>query len=338
MMLLPENSLPQFTANKNFNACTGSLFYAPMEGITDEVYRKLILTHYPEWDFVATDFLRIPTVGGYPDKHMIKHLGTETYNTSLQDKTIYQILTSENALTEFHVTRLAELGIRWLDINLGCPSKTVCKSKGGSYLLSDLPVLRAIIKTIRHHFPHTFTAKIRVGYQDDQNFEKILKLLAEEGVDAITIHARTREQLYKGVANWDYVKRAVQIVNIPIIGNGDIWNTADIERYFDYTNCHSVMLARSAMKAPWLAKYYKNKEVTSLSRSAWEVEKFFNLFYQFVKDQPLDEKSKGRRLKAASRYSFDDFPNGNDLKKRFLLAQEPEQMMAVLSELKQCYY
>ena len=336
-MQMQEILSQPFITNSQLPFKEGSLFYAPMEGITDENYRNLILQNYPDWDFVATDFLRIPSVGQYPDKHMIKHLGAKTYNTQKQKKTIYQILTSESALTEYHVSRLHELGIEWLDINLGCPSKTVCKSKGGSYLLSDLPVLRQIIKEIRVNFPGIFTAKIRVGFQDDENFESILKLLEDEGVDAVTIHARTRDQLYKGVANWSYVKRAVQIINIPVIGNGDIWTSEDIEKYFDYTGCHSVMLARSAMKSPWLAHYYKNNLTLDLEQKAFEVNKFFNLFYEQVKNLPLDEKFKARKLKAASRYSFDDFPDGAAFKKRFLLSSDPIQMLQVLTELQECY-
>lgn len=337
-MRATEFSSPQFTVNSKIPFNPGSIFFAPMEGITDENYRKLILEEYPDWDFVATDFLRIPSVGHYTDKHMIEHLGDNTFNQPDQQKTIYQILTSENALTAEHVSRLNELGIKWLDINLGCPSKTVCKNKGGSYLLSDLPILKNIIKTIRQNFSHTFTAKIRVGYEDDQNFESILKLLEEEGVQAITIHARTRVQLYKGKANWDYVKQAVKIVNIPIIGNGDIWTTEDIHNYFEYTNCHSVMLARSAMKSPWVAKYYKQNATLDLATQLNETENFFNLLYQRVqKLDHLDEKSKSRRLKSVSRYSFDDFPESEGFKRKFLLSSDPMEMLSVFQEMRSHY-
>lgn len=312
-----------------------SLFFAPMEGVTDIYYRNVITDYFPEWNYVATDFLRIPSVGMYPDKHIIKHFGDDAYNDAAKkNKTIYQILTSDKALTAEHVKRIRELGFEWLDINLGCPSKTVCKNKGGSFLLSKLDILRPIIRTIRQNFPHTFTAKIRVGYRDANKFEFILKLLEEEGVDAITIHARTRDELYKGVANWDYVKQAVQLTNIPIIGNGDIWTVEDIHRYFDYTGAHSAMIARGALKTPWLAKnFHQNIRQEDPLHRTWHMQKYYQYYYQQLINREGEELGKIRRLKAVSRYIFDDLPKGGEIKRKFLRSKSKDEMFAIIDEL-----
>lgn len=313
-----------------------SLFFAPMEGITDPSYRNMIFHNYPEWDFMACDFLRISSVGIYPDKHIIKHFGKEAYSNSAQkEKTIYQILTSENALNEIHIEKIKSLGFEWLDLNLGCPSKTVCKNKGGSFLLSELDTLRKIIKTIRSLFPHRFTAKIRVGYKDDKNFIDILKLLENEGVDAITIHARTRDELYKGVAKWDYVKQAVKAVNVPVVGNGDIWTLEDIERYYDYTDAHSIMMARGALKTPWIAKLYKQgTKEESLELRVAELKKYFNLLYGEIDQvEKLNEIGKIRRLKSVSRNIFDPLPNYELTKKKFLLSKSKNEMFDVINAI-----
>ncbi len=297
-----------------------SLMFAPMEGITDEYYRNVIHELYPQWDTYSCDFLRVPNTNPYPQKHIEKHYGNQTLkNPLLKEKTIYQILTSPGAYTAETVQSISLLGIKWLDLNLGCPSKTVCKNKGGSYLLSEIDELEKIIKIIRENFAGTFSCKIRVGYKDDQNFLNILKMLENNGVDIIKIHARTRDQLYKGVANWDYVKKAVQSVNIPVVGNGDIWSTQDIERYFDYTNCHSIMLARSALKTPWLARLYKNQEIDSPQLRIKEIINYFTRFYQEThKQQNLVESSRIKRLKSVSRYIFEELPNSAQIKKEFL--------------------
>ena len=313
-----------------------SLFFAPMEGVTDDCYRNVITALYPEWDYMSTDFLRIPTVGSYPNKHLLKHFGDEIFkNSSLKNKTIYQILTSSNAFTEDHIQRIDGLGIDWLDINLGCPSKTVCKNQGGSYLLSDLEELERIIKIIRENFKGTFTAKIRVGYRDDKNFERILKGLESWGVDAITIHARTRDELYKGVAKWQYVKQAVKMVNIPIIGNGDIWTVKDIHDYYDYTNCHSVMIARGALKTPWLAREYHSGNLTEdPEMRVLEMVKYYSLFHKQMESLPkLNELAKNRRLKSVSRYIFDPLKNSRESKKAFLLSKTYDQMMEIVENL-----
>ncbi len=313
-----------------------SIFFAPMEGMTDDIYRNVITTLYPEWDYVSTDFLRIPTVGNYPDSHIIKHYGNEVYSTpKTRKKTIYQILTSSNAYTEHHIQRIQALGFEWLDINLGCPSKTVCKNMGGSYLLSDLPELKSIIDTIRSNFKGTFTAKIRVGYKDDLNFERVLKLLEDCGVDAITIHARTRDELYKGVAKWQYIKEAVKIVNIPIIGNGDIWSVKDINDYYDYTNCHSVMIARGALKTPWLAREYKaGNQFEDHEMRINEMARYYSFFYNEIERlSDLSEQSQNKRLKSISRYIFDPLENAAVKKKAFLLSKTKDELFEVIKSL-----
>lgn len=313
-----------------------------MEGITDEYYRNVVCDLFPEWDSVSADFLRVPniTTSLYPDKHVMKHYGEMTFqNQALRDKTIYQILTSPNSFTQQTAEQISRLGFKWLDLNLGCPSKTVCKNQGGSYLLSDLKLLAKIIKEIRDAFSHTFTCKIRVGYKDDLNFERILKTLEDLGVDAIKIHGRTRDELYKGVAKWEYTKRAVQTVNsIPIIGNGDIWTTDDIEKFFDYTNCHSVMIARGALKTPWLAKLYKDKKTDTLAVRAKYTSEYFHRFYQETLKQPLPEASRIKRLKSVSRYIFDEFENAPLFKRRFLLSKSFEEQIQVLEDLKKNYF
>jgi tRNA-dihydrouridine synthase B len=311
-----------------------SLLFAPMEGVTDGDYRKTIQELYPEWDMLACDFLRISSVGNYPDKHVIKHFGRESYeDPKLRAKTIYQILTSENANTEFAVKQIDRLGFKWLDLNLGCPSKTVCKNRGGSFLLSQLDVLEKIIRQIRDNFPHTFTCKIRIGYEDDSNFEKIIELMNKVGVDAITIHARTRTEMYKGVANWNYVKRAVELSSIPIIGNGDIWSVDDINRYFDEIKCHSIMLARPALKSPWLAQHYKQQKRALKQQEIKNlIMEYFERLYLNTKDQLKDDRTRGKRLKSVSRYIFDDLENGTDIKKRFLLSKTPTEMFDSLSQ------
>lgn len=312
-----------------------TLFFAPMEGITDVHYRETILDNYPEWDFVSCDFLRAPSVGPYPVKHILKHYGESSYSKKeYRNKTVYQILTTEDALTEDTVTKIRDLGFKRLDLNLGCPSKTVCKHRGGSFLLSDLKALKKVIRKIRDHFPHTFTTKIRVGYRDDTLFENILKLLEDEGSDAITVHARTRDELYKGVANWDYVKKAAQTVKIPVVGNGDIWTVEDIERYFEYTGCHSIMLARSALKTPWIARLWKNSEKDSEQLRRNEIKNYFNSYYKRIDSlEVFDEVQKLRRLKAVSRNIFDDLTNGEDIKKQFLRSKNYDQAFSIIDSL-----
>lgn len=336
-MQVQENLLQQSTAKvKHFPLQPGSLLFAPMEGITDHLYREALLDLYPEWDKIATDFLRVPSVGEYPKKHILKHFGEDHFNSSFsREKTIYQILSPEKANTLDTIEKIKEFGFDWLDLNLGCPSKTVCKNRGGSFLLSDLEALRYVINLIRTNWDNIFTAKIRVGYRDDTLFDQILNLLEEENVDAITIHARTRDEMYKGIARWDYIKEATSIIkHTPVIGNGDIWTTQDLDKYFDYTNCHSVMIARGALKTPWLARLHKNREKDSEELRRFEINRYFSHYNNLLKTKSdLDDTKRLRRIKAVSRYIFDDLTDGENIKRQVLRSKSEEELFQFLKSI-----
>lgn len=304
-----------------------SLILAPMEGITDESYRLAANKAFPEWSYYNTDFLRIPSQGIYGDEKIIKHFGNKVYNNEgLKNKTGFQVLAATNSLIEEHISKIERLGFRHIDLNLGCPSKKVNGHRGGAYLLKDLDSLIKIVKTIREIYPHFFSAKIRVGYEDDKNFKDIIKILEDEGVNQITIHGRTRTQLYEGRANWDYIKWAVKNSSIPITGNGDVWTVEDAIDIFHETDCHSIMLGRGAMKTPWLPAWfdkYKEKphhmiEEVMLQERVDNLIYFFHLLEKQYQIHGLSDDKILRRFKALSRYCFEDFPNFTSLKSGFL--------------------
>jgi tRNA-dihydrouridine synthase len=247
-----------------------------MEGITDEAFRKTILKLYPEWDYLATDFLRVPSAGHYPRKFIIRHVGKDLSNDeNVKNKTMFQILTSHRAFTIDMVKEIVDLGYPWLDINLGCPSNTVTKNGGGSSLLLELDLLQTLMKNIRSHFPGRLTAKVRTGFHHTNDFDSIIKLLNDAGVELITVHGRTRDMMYKVPAEWSYIERATQISQVPIIGNGDVWKTEDIDRMLNQTGCHGVMVARGALKSPWMAQDYKKGHFTETSAERTQRIKIF---------------------------------------------------------------
>lgn len=320
----------------------GSLLFAPMEGITDEPYRLALNEAFPEWDHYFTDFLRIPSTGMYQNKKITDHFGEKVNsNSSLRKKTGFQILTSHRARTKEHIEKIKALGFDYLDLNLGCPSKKVNSHKGGAYLLSDLPALRDILKTIRENFEGLFTLKIRIGYRDDKNFLDLLKLFEDEGAEAITLHGRTRDQMYDGRANWSYIEKAVQNSNLPIIGNGDIWEPIDIKNIFEQTGCHGVMLGRGALKTPWLASIYKDNidrldsldedELLLLRKNNLDLY-FYTLEKHYMK-RGIKEDALLRRFKAFSRYLYDDFQRGPELRSQFLRSRSLQEFYRHLSQI-----
>ena len=141
-----------------------------------------------------------------------------------------------------------------IDINYGCPVPKVTKRGGGSAALKDLCLMDDITCAVIEAANNTpVTVKMRAGW--DQNSIIIPEAgirLEKFGVKAITLHPRTTKQKYTGKANWELIKILKQSINIPVIGNGDVTNIADIQKMFEYTGCDGVMIARAAQGNPWI--------------------------------------------------------------------------------------
>jgi tRNA-dihydrouridine synthase B len=146
-----------------------------------------------------------------------------------------------------------EIGFDVVDLNLGCPAKRVVGSNGGSGLLRDLPRIGEIFRAVRRAVKIPFTAKFRLGWNDAEMVCLELARMAEaEGLDGVTLHARTREQGYSGQARWEWIAQVKQAVKIPVIGNGDIRSPEDAAAMVAETGCDAVMIGRAALANPWI--------------------------------------------------------------------------------------
>jgi nifR3 family TIM-barrel protein len=146
-----------------------------------------------------------------------------------------------------------ETGFDLVDLNLGCPAKRVVGSNGGSGLLRDLPRIEEIFRAVRKAVTIPFTVKFRLGWNDADIICLELARMAEaEGLNAVALHARTREQGYSGQARWEWIARVKQAVTIPVIGNGDIRTPEAAAAMVAETGCDGVMIGRAAPANPWI--------------------------------------------------------------------------------------
>jgi nifR3 family TIM-barrel protein len=163
-------------------------------------------------------------------------------------------LFGSNAETLAEAARIVQdTGFDTVDLNLGCPAKRVVGCNGGSGLLRDLPKIGEIFRTVRAAVTIPFTVKFRLGWNDSQIVCVELARMAEaEGLNAVALHARTREQAYTGQARWEWIAAIKQAVGIPVIGNGDIRTPEDAAAMVAQTGCDAVMIGRAAPANPWI--------------------------------------------------------------------------------------
>jgi tRNA-dihydrouridine synthase C len=232
-----------------------------MEGVVDHLMRDM-LTKVGGFDMCVTEFVRVveqvlPARTFYRLCPELHHDSKTPNGTPVRVQLLgqYPQWLAENAV------RAIELGSYGVDLNFGCPAKTVNKSKGGAVLLQEPETLYQIIKAVRQAVPdeHEVSAKIRLGYEDTSLALENADAITQAGASMLTIHARTKVDGYKPPAYWDWIAKIKQVTNIPIIANGEIWNAQDALKCQQQSQCENIMLGRGALALPNLAMTIKHQ-------------------------------------------------------------------------------
>ncbi len=149
--------------------------------------------------------------------------------------------------------RCEELGADIVDLNMGCPMPKITSKGKGAALMKDVAATARLLRAMRQSIAVPFTIKIRGGWDDEHlNAVEVARMAEGEGIDAITVHPRTRSQRFTGKAPWTIIAEVVQAVRIPVTGNGDVHSTAEARRMVAETGCQSVMIGRGALGSPWI--------------------------------------------------------------------------------------
>jgi nifR3 family TIM-barrel protein len=158
--------------------------------------------------------------------------------------------------------RIQDLSPDIIDINMGCPSKTVANRGAGVGLMRSPLKVAHIFRKLSASLEVPVTAKIRLGWEEQRNYRLIARIVEENGGAAIAVHGRTKEQGYRGQADWDAIAEVKAAAKIPVIGNGDVKSASDIDRLKQYTGCEAVMIGRAAVGNPWIFSRLDRAQVT----------------------------------------------------------------------------
>lgn len=219
---------------------------APMAGVTDTVFRRVIRS-LGSCGLIMTEFTSAEglTRNSARTLHYLYFDDDEHPIAAQIFGSVPEVMVSAAAVTE-------DLGFDQVDINLGCPVKKVVKC-GGSGLLRDLVHLEKLLRAVRAAVKIPLTIKIRSGW-DEKNIVAVdvARLAEQVGIEAIAVHPRTRMQGYAGTADWNVIRAVKQVVQIPVIGNGDVRTPQDAVRMIEETGCDAVMIGRAASSNPWI--------------------------------------------------------------------------------------
>lgn len=231
------------------------IMLAPMEGLLDHTLRD-VLTRVGGVDVCVSEFIRV-TNTVLPRRAFIR-VAPELLNQSRTHSGVpvkVQLLGSDPACLADNAGALAELAPAGIDLNFGCPAKTVNQHRGGAVLLDEPELVGQIVAAVRRAVPAHIpvSAKMRLGYNDDRRAEDCAQAIEAAGASELVVHARTKAHGYRPPAYWDRIADLRQHVRLPLVANGEIWSVADALRCCEVTGCERIMIGRGMVTDPGLA-------------------------------------------------------------------------------------
>lgn len=227
------------------------LILSPMAGVTDFTFRRLIKRRGGV-GLVVSEFISVEGL----TRHNPKSKRQMRFDEEERPFAV-QIFGGQPERMAMGAEMAEEVGADILDVNCGCPAPKVVKNGGGSGLLRDMPRLEIILKEIKKSITIPLTLKLRTGYSDSNiNVVDVAKMAEQCGVEHIQVHGRTKEQGYKGLANWDLIKAVKEAVSVPVSGNGDITSIEYGLKRWKESGTDGILIGRGAMQNPWIFRQF----------------------------------------------------------------------------------
>ena len=305
-----------------------NIISAPMAGVSDVSYR-LILKEMGA-GLVYTEMISSKALF-YGDKktEAIMKIDDNEHPVAVQ------VFGSESETVAYGAKRAEESGADIVDINMGCPVPKVAGHGDGSALMKDPKLAGEIVRAVKKAITVPLTVKIRKGWDEKSvNAVSFAEMLEDSGADAVTVHGRTREQMYGGRADLEIIARVKEKLEIPVIGNGDIFSAEDAKRMIDLTGCDAVMPARGLEGNPWLIKQilelFESGKVLTLPTEADK--KAMAVRHAAALCEIYGEKSGIRKSRCHLLWYTKGFKNAASLRSRLAGAVTLNEVKSLLAE------
>ncbi len=219
---------------------------APMAGVADAAFRRLCVSYGAAFTVSEMVSAKALTFGDAKSRELMR-LDERERPAAIQ-------LFGDDPETMAKAARLAmQQQPDWLDINMGCPAPKIAGNHCGSSLMREPELCRRIVKAVCEAVPVPVTVKIRKGYSKTEvNAVEVSQACESGGASAITVHGRTRDQMYAPPVDWDCIRKVKEAVSVPVIGNGDVTTPEQAAALYEQTGCDLIMIGRGALGAPWI--------------------------------------------------------------------------------------
>jgi tRNA-dihydrouridine synthase B len=301
-------------------AVYGDAILAPMDGYSDWPFRATCRALGSAMSY--SEFVKVEDVLQRP-----RHIRAKLYYEEAERPVVFQIYGDDPDQIVKAALVVQELGPDIIDINMGCPAKSVAARGAGVGMMRTPLKIAHVFRKLHAALRVPVTGKIRLGWEDYRTYKLVARIVEENGGSVIAIHARTKEQSYGGQADWDAIAEVKASVKIPVIGNGDVKTVADVNRLKSYTGCDAVMIGRAAIANPWIFSRLDRDQVSPEQvRDTMRQQLERNVKFYGLED--------GQRLfrKHAVQYLLLRQLSRED-RKRILQVRPPGEFMALLEQL-----
>ncbi|MFQ6081879.1 MAG: tRNA dihydrouridine synthase [Candidatus Aminicenantia bacterium] len=296
------------------------LALAPMSGITNSCFRKLIAL----LDGCGLFFSEMISAQGLIRRNN-KKTRTLLKRSSLDRPLFFQIFGSEAKIMGEAALVLKRLGADGIDINMSCPKQKVVRKNAGAALLKDIKLAQEIItEVVKKSEGLPVSVKIRAGWSGTTiNALQFAHMIEHCGASAIIIHPRTRTDFFSSLANWELIRKIKENVSIPVIGNGDVKKPSDILAMFNQTGCDGVMIGRGAIVDPLIFKKFLlsqcgvNYNHNNFKEKTYILRKYLRL----LENEDFSEKEKLNNFKKFIIWFTKGMKKGKELRKKVILSE-----------------